>query len=75
MESEILKYFITQGPFAVLFVALFVHQLRDSRTREDRLMKLSENLTERFEQLADRYDGLAEDVHEIKSAINGKEAA
>ncbi|MNW67798.1 Bacteriocin UviB precursor [compost metagenome] len=74
MESEILKYFITQGPFAVLFVALFIHQLRDSKAREDRLMKLSENLTERFEQLADRYDGLAADVHDIKTVIHGKDA-
>lgn len=75
MESEIMKYFITQGPFAVLFVLLFIHQLRDSRAREDRLMKLSENLTERFEQLADQYTDLSHDVHDIKTAINGKEAA
>ncbi|MEC0328667.1 hypothetical protein P4H42_03400 [Paenibacillus macerans] len=43
--------------------------------REDRLMRLTENLTDRFETLARQYDGLASDVHEIKAIINGKDAA
>jgi len=43
--------------------------------REDRLMRLAEGLTQRFEALAGQYEGLAQDVHEIKSAINTKEVA
>ncbi|ETT64202.1 hypothetical protein BSK66_08075 [Paenibacillus odorifer] len=43
--------------------------------REDRLMKLAEGLTDRFEALAGQYEGLAQDVHEIKSSINGKDVA
>lgn len=43
--------------------------------REDRLMKLAEGLTDRFEALAGQYESLALDVHEIKAAVNTKEAA
>jgi hypothetical protein len=47
----------------------------EALAREDRLMRLAEGLTARFEALAGQYEGLAQDVHEIKSSINGKDAA
>ncbi|WP_440961281.1 hypothetical protein ACN6KS_02550 [Paenibacillus nitricinens] len=47
----------------------------EALTREDRLMRLAEGLTARFEALAGQYEGLAQDVHEIKSSINGKDVA
>lgn len=47
----------------------------ESLAREDRLMRLAEGLTARFEALAGQYEGLAQDVHEIKSSINGKDVA
>lgn len=43
--------------------------------REDRLMRLAEGLTQRFEALSGQYEGLASDVHDIKSNLNGKDAA
>ncbi|AHV98972.1 hypothetical protein [Paenibacillus sabinae] len=43
--------------------------------REDRLMKLAEGLTDRFEALAGQYESLALDVHDIKANLNGKDAA
>lgn len=40
--------------------------------REERLMRLAEGLTARFETLASQYDGLALDVTEIKSVMKGE---
>jgi hypothetical protein len=34
VEFDLLKYFITQGPFAVLFVWLFIHSNRRNEKRE-----------------------------------------
>ncbi|WP_342439350.1 hypothetical protein NSS79_10765 [Paenibacillus sp. FSL L8-0436] len=47
----------------------------EALAREDRLMNLAEGLTQRFEALAGQYESLALDVHDIKSNLNGKDAA
>ncbi|WP_145412545.1 BhlA/UviB family holin-like peptide [Paenibacillus xylanexedens] len=44
----------------------------DALRREERLMRLAEDLTARFEKLASQYDGLALDVTEIKSVMKGE---
>jgi hypothetical protein len=47
----------------------------EALAREDRLMSLAEGLTQRFEALAGQYESLALDVHDIKSNLNGRDAA
>jgi hypothetical protein len=55
-----------EGLFAVLFVALFIYQIFDSRKREERLMAFMDEITKQFEILARQYEKLAEDVDEIR---------
>lgn len=52
--------------FAVMFVALFIYQIVDSRKREERLMTFMDDITKQFETLARQYERLSEDVDEIR---------
>jgi dihydroorotase len=55
-----------EGLFAVMFVALFIYQIMDSRNREKKLMDFISEITKQFEALARQYEKLAEDVDEIR---------
>lgn len=55
-----------EGLFAVMFVALFLYQILDSRKREERLMNFIDNISSQFESLAKQYEKLADDVDEIR---------
>ncbi|EOR26268.1 phage holin-like protein [Niallia nealsonii AAU1] len=37
MELELTKYFLTQGPFALLFVWLLIYVMKNNKERENRL--------------------------------------
>lgn len=66
METLLLELASKEGLFAVLFVALFIYQILDSRNREKRLMDFMDEITKQFEHLAKQYEKLAEDVDEIR---------
>ncbi len=55
--------------FAVMFVALFIYQIVDSRKREERLMSFMDDITKQFETLARQYERLSEDVDEIRKGM------
>lgn len=65
METEIIKSFISQGAFALLFVWLFFDTRKDSKNREEKyqetINKLADNLGE--------VKSIKEDVEEIKEYI------
>ena len=65
MESTLLELASKEGMFAVLFVALFIYQIVDSRNREKRLMDFIEEITKQFDALARQYEKLADDVEDI----------
>lgn len=62
MEPDVMKYFLTQGPFAVLFVLLLIYTIRRNKERED---KLHETLNE----FATRYDIVIGKLDEIKDRL------
>ena len=71
---------VQQGLWAVLFVSLFLYQLKEGRRREDvageRESKLTTFITEiskQFEILAKQYERMSEDIREIKCDISKKE--
>lgn len=70
MEEMLLELASKEGLFAVLFVALFVYQILDSRNREKRLMDFMDEITKQFEALARQYEKLAEDVDEIRKDMH-----
>lgn len=62
MELDVVQYFVTQGPFALLFVLLLIYTIRRNKERED---KLHETLNE----FATRYDIVIGKLDEIKDRL------
>jgi hypothetical protein len=58
-EMDILKYFLTQGPFAVLFVWLLIYVMRANKEREGRLQDL-------LEKFSEKYDVIIVELREMK---------
>lgn len=54
MDEQILKYFLTQGPFAVLFIWLFLNQMKSSEKRELRYQSLLEAMTQKYDDIVDQ---------------------
>lgn len=59
---EVLGYFLTQGPFAVLFVWLFMYQVKSSEAREQRYQQL-------LTTMADKYDDILKEIQEVKERL------
>ncbi|WP_240903732.1 BhlA/UviB family holin-like peptide [Chengkuizengella sediminis] len=51
MELNIIQYFLTQGPFAVLFVWLLIYVMKNNNNRENRLYNTLDELSKRFGSL------------------------
>lgn len=66
METDIMKYFLTQGPFAVLFVWLLVYVMKANKERESRLQAL-------LDKFSDKYDVIISEIRELKDRITDKE--
>ena len=62
MEIDVLKYFLTQGPFAVLFVWMLIHTQKRNKEREDQLY-------DTLNEFASRYDIVIEKLDDIKERL------
>lgn len=62
MEIDVLKYFLTQGPFAVLFVWLLIYVMRANRERENRLQSL-------LDKFSEKYDVIISEIRDLKSRV------
>jgi hypothetical protein len=71
VEENLMQYFLTQGPFAVLFLFLLGWVLRENAKREERLINSLEKITDRLDQQAEHLNRLAYDVSEIKGRVGG----
>ena len=69
MEEGILKLAMTQGLWAVLFVALLFYVLRNNEKREERLLECLEQMGEQYEILSADVKETREDVKEIRKDI------
>ncbi|WP_141432402.1 BhlA/UviB family holin-like peptide [Bacillus sp. 03113] len=70
------QYFLTQGPFAVLFVWLFMSTRKETKEREARLYETIDQQNEVIEQqnevlgkFSDKYDVVIEKLDKIESKI------
>ena len=66
MWQEIVNLAISNGLFAVLFLGLFVYQLKDSRAREIKYQETIEKLGSSLEIVK----SVKEDVEEIKHKLD-----
>jgi hypothetical protein len=62
MEIDIYKYFLTQGPFAVLFVWLLIYVMKRNAERENRLHDI-------LDKFSEKYDLVIEELRDIKDRI------
>lgn len=65
MWEEIIQVAISNGIWAVLFVALLIYQLKDSAQREVKYQKTIEILTQKYAVVED----IKQDIDEIKSTL------
>ena len=66
MWEKIFNLALSNGIWAVLFLALLVYQLRDSRSRETKYQQTIETLGKSLDVIND----VKEDVEEIKGQLN-----
>lgn len=62
MEEGLVKYFLTQGPYAVLFVWLLVYVMKTNKERESRLQDL-------LDKFSDKYDVIISEIRDLKGRI------
>lgn len=62
---EVFGYFLTQGPFAVLFVWLFMYQVKSSEARERRYQQL-------LTAMAHKFDDILKEIQEVKKRLPRK---
>lgn len=62
MEQTVMQFFSTQGPWAILFVALFFWVLKENKSRENSLIDV-------INRLSDKYDEMAADLRDIKDSL------
>ena len=65
--KEIISIVVSNGVFAILFVWLFMYQLKDSSKREIKYQQTIENLTQNLKVLED----VQKDVCDIKTYLKG----
>ncbi len=76
MEQTLLSEAAKQGIWALLFISLFIYQLKesrrreeDSKKREERLQNFINEMGESLKHLSFQYERLAGDVEDIKDAF------
>ena len=62
MEADVIKYFLTQGPFAILFVWLLIYVMRANKEREGRLQDL-------LDKFSDKYDVIISEIRDMKERL------
>ena len=62
IETEIMKYLVTQGPFAVLFVWLLIYVMRQNEKRERHLHDI-------LDKFSEKYDVIVDELRDIKERI------
>lgn len=65
MDGELIKYAVTQGAFAALFVWLLIDTRKDSKERETKYQNTIDKLADKFGVVED----IKQDVEEIKNKI------
>jgi len=65
LEQNILDFFKTQGPWALLFVALLLWVLKENSRREANYQGIIQELSRKF----DIVETIRDDVKEIKGKI------
>ncbi|ATB52744.1 hypothetical protein [Caldibacillus phage CBP1] len=69
MEGNLIQYFITQGPFAVLFVWLLYTTRKEGKEREDKLYQTIEDQNEILKGFSEKYDIIISKLGDIEERL------
>ncbi|MGE6260856.1 BhlA/UviB family holin-like peptide [Heyndrickxia sporothermodurans] len=76
MDANLTQYFLTQGPFAVLFVWLFYSSRKEARDREKESQEREKQLYQTIEdqnvilnKFGEKYDVVINQLSEIKDRL------
>lgn len=73
MEETLVKTFLTKETiFAVLFIWLFVKQIKQSEERENKLYDFLDGMKIEFANLVKHYERLSIDVEDIKAHMESR---
>lgn len=62
MDNNTMQYFLTQGPFAVLFVWLLIYVMKNNKERESRLQDLLDKFSEKYDVVISKLDDIKEKI-------------
>jgi GTP-binding protein EngB required for normal cell division len=62
MDNSIIQYFLTQGPFGVLFVWLLIYVMKNNKERENRLQDLLDKFSEKYDLVITKLDDIKEKI-------------
>ncbi|MEN2468180.1 BhlA/UviB family holin-like peptide [Ornithinibacillus sp. JPR2-1] len=69
MDETLIQYFLTQGPFAVLFVWLFYSSRKESQEREKQLYKTIDDQNEVLRGFSSKYDIVINKLDDIEERL------
>ncbi|MEN2765843.1 BhlA/UviB family holin-like peptide [Ornithinibacillus xuwenensis] len=72
MEETLIQYFLTQGPFAVLFVWLFYSSRKESNEREKQLYQTIDDQNEILKGFSSKYDIVITKLDDIEDRLPPK---
>lgn len=73
MEQIFMEVGLKESIFAGMFIWLFLHQLKTSQAREDKLFNFLDDMKVEFAKLVGSYETLSKDVSDIKTELHNKQ--
>lgn len=69
MDEALIQYFLTQGPFAVLFVWLFYSSRKEANEREKQLYQTIDDQNEILKGFSTKYDIVITKLDDIEDRL------
>jgi hypothetical protein len=72
LDATLTQYFITQGPFAVLFVWLLYSSRKEAKEREEQLYQTIDDQNEVLKGFSEKYDIIISKLGNIEDRLPPK---
>lgn len=72
MDATLTQYFLTQGPFAVLFVWLLYSSRKEAKEREEQLYQTIDDQNEVLKGFSEKYDIIITKLGDIEDRLPPK---
>ncbi|MGG4011404.1 BhlA/UviB family holin-like peptide [Bacillus smithii] len=69
MDATLTQYFLTQGPFAVLFVWLLYSSRKEAKEREEQLYQTIDDQNEVLKGFSEKYDIIITKLGDIEERL------